>query len=124
MNPMPPPLRSVMRLRGGDEVTSGWARGWAEYHGWCLRSGWLGGIARGPRGGITLPVGGPTVEDCAISTRARSSSPALLEELTTNPVFGPAKPVHGSDLRALIERAWVRKAPLYGTQPQSSAEAG
>jgi len=35
-----------------------------------------------------------------------------------------AKPVHGSDLRALIERVWVRKAPLYGTQPQSSAEAG
>jgi signal transduction histidine kinase/DNA-binding response OmpR family regulator len=35
-----------------------------------------------------------------------------------------AKPVHGADLRALIERAWARKAPSYGAQPDVSAQAG
>ncbi len=35
-----------------------------------------------------------------------------------------AKPIHGSDLRSLIERAWARKAPLYGAKSSQSAEAG
>ncbi len=34
-----------------------------------------------------------------------------------------AKPVHGSDLRALIERAWARKAPPFSTISPQSAEA-
>jgi len=36
-----------------------------------------------------------------------------------------AKPVHSTDFRALVERAWARKAPPYGTQQSNdSAQAG
>jgi signal transduction histidine kinase/DNA-binding response OmpR family regulator len=35
-----------------------------------------------------------------------------------------AKPVHSTDFRALVERAWARKAPPYGSQPDTAAEAG
>jgi len=36
-----------------------------------------------------------------------------------------AKPVHSADFRALVERAWARKAPPYGTQQSNdAAQAG
>jgi CheY-like chemotaxis protein len=33
-----------------------------------------------------------------------------------------AKPVHNTDFRALVERAWARKAPPYGSPQNDSAE--
>ncbi len=35
-----------------------------------------------------------------------------------------AKPVHSTDFRALVERAWARKAPSYGSSQDDAAQAG
>ncbi len=59
---------------------------------------------------------------CALTANAIKGDRELCLEAGMDDYL--AKPMHGSELRALIERAWAQKASPQGAQPDVSAQAG